>query len=189
MIPKSAVFHLKRFSSFKPRITKHVVETNGNISTYSTGRKENAAECVGKPCLGRKRLMRIKHIPKQWNPPLEKSDSLMESKENHPIIIHNVSPPFKKTPRKTKDTQVEAFQSARAAWLESASVLVRPLAPERGLSAHIPRRFNPMFTLQPPATPHFSQCQCERNADMVMGWYWCHLFIIPTCQKKINTAH
>lgn len=84
----------------------------------------------------------------------------MESKENHPIIIHkagakaavfflNVSPFLKKTPRKTKDTQVEAFQSARAAWLESASVLVRPLAPERGLSAHIPRRFNPMFTLQP----------------------------------------
>lgn len=195
MIPKSAVFHLKRFSSFKPRITKHVVETNGNISTYSTGRKENAAECVGKPCLGRKRLMRIKHIPKQWNPPLEKSDSLMESKENHPIIIHKAGakaavfffkrfPPFKKTPRKTKDTQVEAFQSARAAWLESASVLVRPLAPERGLSAHIPRRFNPMFTLQPPATPHFSQCQCERNADMVMGMVLVSFIHNPDMSKK-----
>lgn len=128
--------------------------------------------------------MRIKHIPKQWNPPLEKSDSLMESKENHPIIIHNVSPPFKKTPRKTKDTQVEAFQSARAAWLESASVLVRPLAPERGLSAHIPRRFNPMFTLQPPATPHFSQCQCERNADMVMGMVLVSFIHNPDMSKK-----
>lgn len=46
-----------------------------------------------------------------------------------------------------------------------------------------------MFTLQPPATPHFSQCQCERNADMVMGMVLVSFIHNPDMSKKKKIQH
>lgn len=184
MTPKSAVFHLKRFSSFKPFDYRSLDLTVKFHTTYPTGRKKNAAECVGKPRGGNAekkanahqthsktvksttgnicRLDGFEGKLSHCHPERRSQDNITSSR--HSGEEKHVSPP--------PSPLVRSFPE-RARCLARVNRCTDNCAGETSgtrarSSAHVPMRFNPVFTSPPPLTPSIlsgGTCSKRINKD------------------------